>query len=460
VTKVSNFKKKIKTERDLAIHVVYLCEKENMYSHVAWSQSLSGLDFDQREKKFAMELSLGTLRRKATIDYVIEKYANRKTSEIDALTLNVLRTAIYQIYFMGSVPNHSAVNEAVESCKRLGSTKSSGFVNAVLRKISKSILEDELEKLSFDEATNLSIKYSYPKWIVERWIDVLGIEGASMMCESQNEQPCVSARLNMIKSNKDEIIKEIEKDGIKIRSGKYLPEAVILEDVNVIENHESFKKGYFTIQDESSMFVAHILDPKPDWKVADVCSAPGGKATHIAEVMNDQGFIVACDVNAKRVSMVKDVVKRLELKSVKVAQCDARDISEKFECNFDAVLVDAPCSGLGVLSRRADSRWRKQVQDVGELSKIQYEILESACKLLKRGGTLVYSTCTVEPEENQNLIYKFLSNHQEFKPVPIKENLVKISSHFSDVEAGQFFIQFLPYKDRIDGFFICKMERL
>ena len=460
MTKALNFKNKIKNGRDLAIQVVYLCEQEDMYSHVAWSQSVYGRDYDQREKKFAMELALGTLRRKATLDYVIQRYSKRKTADIDPLTLNVLRTALYQMYFMGSVPKHSAVDEAVNSCKCLGNSKASGFVNAVLRKASAIDLEAELDSLSFDEATNMSIRHSYPKWIVERWIETLGADGAEMMCVAQNKQPCVSARLNLLRGDVDEVSKVLKDEGLTVHPGNYLPEAVVLEDVNPIEEYESFRSGHFTVQDESSMLVAHVLGAKPSWKVADVCSAPGGKATHIAELMEDRGFVLACDVNARRVQMVRDVVDRLKLESVKVEQCDAREISEKYDCDFDAVLVDAPCSGLGVLSRRADSRWRKQLQDVAELSQIQYDILESVCRLVKSGGVLVYSTCTVERAENQDLIGKFLSKHPEFRPYPVKRILNDISPHFSYLDDDQFFVQLLPYKDHVDGFFICKMEKL
>ena len=440
--------------RGIATYVVYLVETQNMYADVAFDRATGKEDIEFRDRRFAMEISMGTIRNLITIDWIIEKCSSRKIKNIDSISLSILRTSIYQIKYMSSVPDYSAVNEAVVLTKKLKVPYASGFVNAILRRAVSIDVPNEISNLELDEASKLSFSHSLPLWIVELFISNYGLEGASLLCAKCNEDPSISIRLNRLKGEFASVLDKINEDGIKTDPGIYFDECKRAKISKGLLQHDTFQKGYFTMQDESSSFVAHIMDPKPGYKVMDVCAAPGGKATHIAELMSDEGYILACDINGDRVNMINENANRLGISSIETMVLDATDIPSKYYDFFDAVLVDAPCTGLGVLARRADSRWKKKPEDIIELAKIQRTILESASKCVAPGGVLIYSTCTDTPQENQNQIKEFLSNHPEYSPSPIKNLVGSIP-----LQEHEYMLQLSPHIHDVDGFFICRMEK-
>ena len=446
--------------RAVAANSLLIYEKENIRAERAYEMATRGLNLERRERAFSLELAMGTIRRKLTLDFILSKFISRSIEQVDPSILSVLRTGAYQMFFMNSVPNYSAVDESVKLIKCSSLSWAAGFVNATLRKVANVNLEDEFASISSDINENISLKTSFPEWIVRHFAEEHGYDNAKRICECSNESPKIFARLNRLRGNFEEVMNILREDEIELEAGEYLPESAILTSFASLDKLSSFNKGCFSIQDESSMFVARALHPEENFKILDVCSAPGGKTTHVAELCNDLCEIIACDVSEERLKLVDESAKRLGLSSVKTQVCDGRWLPEEYYGSFDAVLVDAPCSGLGVLSRRADSRYRKRKEDIEKLSSIQSDILESASKCVKSGGTLIYSTCTIAKKENEKQIEKFLKTHSNFIGTPLYPHFSNLRKPIIGLKEEDYSFQFLPYIHNIDGFFIARIKRL
>jgi 16S rRNA (cytosine967-C5)-methyltransferase len=442
--------------REIALKILYDININNAYSNIALNRQIETYDLKKVEIAFITELVYGTIQWQLTIDYIIQKFSSIKIKKISPWIINILRLGVYQIIYLDRVPESAACNESVSLSKKYGHSTSSRFVNAVLRNIVRNKEVIEFPDKDKNLINFLSIKYSHPEWMVKEWVKRFGSVFTEELLISNNKLPDFCIRVNTLKITKDKLLEQFVQGGIDYEKGKYIEEAVIIKNPSGIAKIDAFKKGFFQIQDESSMLVAKILDPKPGELVMDICSAPGGKATHIAELMNNIGTVIARDVHLHKIALIKEAAKRLGINILKTELFDASEIDVNYLKAADKVLVDAPCSGLGIINRKPDIKWARSIEDKKELTALQLKILKNASEYVKYDGTLVYSTCTIEWEENEGVIKEFIKSNSEFYLEDLTPNL---SSKIIKATAKEGFIQLYPNIDKVDGFFIAKLKR-
>lgn len=442
-----------RNSREIALKILYQIHEEGAYANLALDKALfSCQDLDPRDKGLITEIVYGSVKNRGKLDYVLNQFAKIKVKKMDRWTRNILRMALYQIMFLDKVPDSAAVDEAVKLSKRYG--RSDKFVNAVLRNYLRGQEQIVWPDREQDVIQYLAVQYSFPVWMVQRFVQQYGAEQAEQLCQWFNQPAALWIRTNTLMISRKVLKEQLEQKGIAVEESRYTPEGLkILSAVN-LHQLEEFQQGLFTVQDESSMLVALAAEPMPGQRVLDVCSAPGGKATHMAQLMKDDGVICACDIHQHRLDLIRENCKRLGMESVACYLQDGTQLTKRWKTPFDVVLCDVPCSGLGVLGRRPDARWSKDAADIETLCRVQKQILEQAAQLVTPGGTLIYSTCTITPEENQQMVQQFLAQHPEFY---LDETLPDCWLH---VEKGQEgYVQFLPFADQMDGFFIARMIR-
>lgn len=392
----------------------------------------------------------GTIKRKLTLDYIIENISGRKIKNIEAQIRNILRLAIYEIEYL-KTPEYAVLDSYVETAKKKGK-KQAGFVNAVLRKYlrEKDIIQYPDEKKNPSLA--LSIKYSHPQWLVKRWIKNYGFGEAEKICEFNNLVPELTLRVNTLKISKKKLKELFDENKIEFSESLICTECLNIAHQGKITDLAGYKEGYWSIQGIPSVFASIALSPNENENVLDVCAAPGGKTTHIASLMHNKGHITALDSSTKRIEKIKENCKRLDVSCVDTICEDATKFSPQ-GILFDRILIDAPCSNTGVLGKRFDARYKKTEKDIKNLTKIQYTILSNVSNYLKKGGVLVYSTCSIEPEENVLLIKRFLSENKNFK----FDEILPYLPWKSNRDEG--FIQILPSGHNLEGFFIARIKR-
>ncbi len=430
--------------REVALKVLYKIDKEQAYSNIELNEQIrqNRKNLDEKDIGLISELVYGVTTWRLTLDEIIKKYSKIKLKKISPWIINILRMGIYQIIFLDKIPKSAAVNESVNLAKRYGHSSSSNFVNAILRKVEKTDYDDffEIE----DDIDRISKTTSMPKWIVEELVKGNGIKIAEQICKNSNLKPNITIRVNRLKIAKKELIQKLEQKGIECKEPENeemnTQDFLILSKVKNIENLQEFKDGFFTIQDLSAGQAAKILDPRPVEMVLDACSAPGGKTTYLAELMENKGKIKAWDIHEHRTKLVEQNANRLGINIIETQVKDATQYDKNLDEKFDKILLDVPCLGIGVIKRKPDIKWQRKPEDIEEITLIQRKILENCSKYLKKGGTLVYSTCSILKEENEEIVIKFLSENKQFEIDG--ENMVNI----------------LPNKEK-DGFFICKIYR-
>ena len=427
--------------REIILKTLYDIDYNEAYSNIALNKQLKQaqkdkIKIDKRDVGFISEIVYGTVSWKLTIDEIIKKYSNIKIKKISPWILNILRMSIYQIVFLDKVPKSAAVHEGVNLAKRYGHRSSTNFVNAILRKIDKKDYEEFFEIK--DNVEKISKITSMPEWIVEKLLKQEYVNKVEKICKNSNIRPKIYIRINSLKTNKQKLINKLKEENIKYEDTDS-EDFLELKDIRNVESLDSFKQGLYTIQDKQAGQVAVILNPKPNEKVLDACSSPGGKTTYLAELMKNQGEIFAWDLYDHRVKLVKDAYTRLGINIIKEEKRDASIYDEKYFETFDKILLDVPCLGLGVLKRKPDIKWQRKPEDIEKITKIQKTILQNCSKYLKKGGELVYSTCSILKDENEKIIENFVENNKNFK---IKKQL----STFQN--------------EKTDGFFICKMEKI
>ena len=439
--------------REVALKTLHRINNEGAYSNIALDEEISknAQKLNAKDIGLISEIVYGVITWKLTIDEIIKKYSKIRLKKISPWILDILRLSIYQIVFLDKIPKSAAVNEGVNLAKRYGHRSSSGFANAILRKVEKQDYEDF--KNIKDEKERLSKQYSMPLWIIEELMgEGLELEKIEEICISSNIRPKVSIRINTLKTNKEELKHILENENIKATDG-ILKDFLVLDKAKNIEKLESFKNGLFTVQDEAAGLTSLILDPKKGESILDACSSPGGKTTYIAQLVENEGQIIAFDIHEHRTRLVEQNAKRLGVNIIETKVQDASKFEEKYVNKFDKILLDVPCLGIGVLKRKPDIKWQKKKEDVKEISEIQYKILENCTKYLKPKGELVYSTCSILKEENENLIKRFLQKNKEFKLEKI-ENIEE--EFFKKYLKNEQFLQVYQNK-KTDGFFICKL---
>ncbi|WP_078430685.1 16S rRNA (cytosine(967)-C(5))-methyltransferase RsmB [Alkalihalobacterium alkalinitrilicum] len=445
---------KMKTVREVALDVLLQIEKNQAYSNLLLNQTVQKSNLDPRDVGLLTEIVYGTVQRRDTLDFYLEPFIKKGKKKLEDWVLVLLRLSLYQMVYLDRVPDRAIVHEAVTIAKRRGHQGISGMVNGVLRNIRRQELRsfDEIK----DETSRLAISTSHPLWLVKRLIKQYGTEVAEQICLTNLQPPQVTVRVNQTKVTVDEAMELLQGEGVDVERGHLSDDALIIKKGNVTHTN-AFQNGIFTIQDESSMLVARALGLKEGMNVLDCCAAPGGKSTHLAERMNDNGRVVALDLHEHKVKLIDQLSNRLDLKSVQGMAMDARLASSHFENeSFDAILVDAPCSGLGVIRRKPDIKWTKNAKDIEAIQKIQKEILTAVVPLLKQGGRLVYSTCTIDNSENEEMIQWFLDHFNEFTMDPSLND--RLPDHVSiNVEMNEGSLTILPHHFQTDGFFITSM---
>lgn len=393
---------KIDKIREMILIALYRIDKEDAYSNLVIDETINKNrdKLDIKDINFLSEIVYGTVTMKLSIDCIIQKYSKIKLKKISPWIINIMRMAVYQIIFLDKVPKSAAVNEAVNLSKKYGS-KSSGFVNSILRKIEKSDYE-EFTKIE-NTKERISKMYSMPEWIIQELKKDCKIEKIEEICKNSNMRPMTTIRANTLKITENDLCEELIKKKIKFEKCG-IENFLNIKEIKNLGNLDLLKQGMITVQDESAGKTAIILNPKPGEKVLDICSAPGGKTTHMAELMKNEGKIIAVDLYKSRLNLVKENANRLGIDIIETMEKDAQIYYEEFEEQFDKILADVPCLGIGVIRRKPDIKWKRKKEDLESIKIIQNKILTNCIKYLKKGGELVYSTCSILEEENDKMI--------------------------------------------------------
>lgn len=435
--------------RLVAIVVIEKVLNENAYSNIVLGMELNKSELNDKDKALVTEIVYGTLKYKYTIDKILCNYVKKGIDKLDSFVLNMLRISLYQIRFLDKVPSFAAVNEAVNLTKKKSNLGASKLVNAVLRNYLRETsakyynVDDEIERLCFE--------YSFTKSLVKLFIKQYGVLSAEEILKGLNYKPDVTVRVNTLKLTYEEIWEKLIENGYNVEKGNVAPEAIRIIRGKNIENNLLFNEGYITVQDESAMLTAPSMDLKPDQVVLDLCSAPGGKTTHIAEIMRNSGRIYAYDIHKNKLSLIEENIKRIGITNTTCDVIDATVYTEPlFEC-ADRVLIDVPCSGLGIIRKKPEIKWSKHINNIKSIIETQRKIMENASKYLKKGGVMVYSTCTLNKEENEGNIEWFIETHPEFKIQPVFFGELD-NIRYND--SGN--ITILP-NQYMDGFFIAKI---
>jgi len=441
--------------REAALKILIEINEKGAYSNLALNKYFSTFELRDIDRAFVTELVYGSVKWKLTLDRVIASYSKIKMEKLSPWILNILRMGAYQILKMTRVPQSAACNESVKLAGRYGHKASAGFVNAILRNIARSGSSLALPSKEVDLTGYLSVKYSYPKWLTEKFIAHFGAEFAESLLDAGNSTPELTVRANTLKVSPAELVGKLIEEGVEAHVGKYVSEAVIIKTPVSIAKLGAFQKGLFQVQDESSMLPARVLAPEPGELVLDACSAPGGKATHLAQLMQNKGAVVARDIYEHKLKLIDDTAARLGITIVKSELHDAALRDTKHEKAFDRVLLDAPCTGLGIIQRKPDIKWARETKDIESITALQKQLIHIVSHAVKPGGILVYSTCTVLPEENEEMVNTFLEQNNEFEADAISPYLpAELAAH-----ANGCMLQLFPNRDGIDGFFIARIKR-
>lgn len=441
--------------REGALMVLYEVNEKEAFSNIALNKELKNNSYKPLDKNLLTELVYGVLENQIYIDYVIGQFSTFNINKMNSYTLNLLRLGIYQLLFLDKVPSFAAVNETVNLSKKY-CKKTTGFINGVLRNIQRSEKNIKLPNPNKDMVKYLSVKYSHPEWLVKTFLENFDKDFAQELLKANNTKPELYVRINTLKIAIDDCIKLLSDEGYIVKQNPFIREAVAVKGMHSIEQSNVYKKGYIQIQDISSMLVGKILDPKEEDFVVDVCSAPGGKTTHIAQLMNNKGTIIARDIHDHKLKLVDRNAHRLGIKIISTENFSGSNLDEKLIDRADKVLVDAPCSGLGIIRRKPEIKYKKQAEDIESITALQYKILNNASKYVKIGGELVYSTCTIDTRENNCILKKFLDNNQNFI-------LINLNDKYKDFIPGEHekgTVQLYPNIHETDGFFISKIKRI
>jgi len=409
------------------------------------------------DRAFLTELTYGVIRWRGKLDWVIHHFSKIPLEKIELETLNILRLGLYQVLFLSRTPSSAAVNESVELAKRIRGKGGAGFVNAVLRSAIRQKDEIRHPDIVEDPALHISVAQSHPLWLVQRWIKEMGVEETLKICTFNNQISSLALRTNTVKLNQKELIEKLRGVELKPFPTTFSEEGIVLQDPPPTSELPFIKEGLYIIQDEASQLVTSILDPKPGERILDACAAPGGKTTHMAQKMEDRGEIYALDLSKGKLDLIEEMCQRLGIKIVRTIKTNAaQPLPIPKGMRFDRILADVPCSGFGTLRKNPDLKWRRGEKDIKRLSELQFSILSNLSVYVKEGGVLIYSTCTVFHEENEDGVEKFLEEHPEFELGRIDKVLPEKCHPFIQ---NRYFKTFPP-EDEMDGFFVARLIKL
>ena len=432
--------------RELALNTLLRIEEEGAYSNIAIDEALQRTSFNDADRRLFTTLVYGTLQYRDTLDYYLEPFVQHR---LDRDIRMLLRLSVYQIVYLTRIPSHAVVHEAVTISKQRHSKRVSGVVNGILRSLLREPLRsfDEIE----DPLKRLAIETSHPVWLIRRWYYQYGLEEAANIARMNNVPPPSTARVNTMKTTPKQVATRLREEGFDCEVSSTTDVSLRAMSGNFAQT-TAFKEGLLSVQDESSMLPVIALDPQRGETILDVCAAPGGKTAFIAEKMNDEGTIYAHDIYAHKIDTIDEQASRLGITSIEASVQDGRTLSERYEEeSFDRILIDAPCSGFGVIRRKPEIKYEREEKDIQRLAHLQWQIVEEAIPLLKQGGRLVYSTCTIDQLENDQIVQKIKKHYPEMA-------LIESPLHRM-LETKERAIQLFPHTIESDGFFIATFEK-
>jgi 16S rRNA (cytosine967-C5)-methyltransferase len=433
-----------------AVKLLNRIERSDAYLDKLLDAELRSDDLIGPDKALLAELVHGVMRWQGRLDWLLNRFTHGNFGKSEINVKNALRVALYQILFLDRLPHYAAVNEAVEFTKRLRGEKMGNLVNAVLRNIIRNLANIHYPSADEDLLQYLTVFYSHPAWLVKRWMQQFDRADLEKLLAANNEIPPITIRINRLRLAPSAFLALLDEQQIVYHGSSFIDFFVKVKSLTKIAQMDAFRSGYFSIQDESAALPVLLLSPQPGERVIDLCAAPGGKTTFIGELMNNTGEIVAVDKYLHKLEQLKTSCERLGLTLVKPLPADSAIVETE---PAPKVLVDAPCSGLGVLRKKPDIRWKRQPEDIPRLAELQKKLLENAARLTQKGGVLVYSTCTIEPEENENIVRFFLERHPEFS-IDDPSKFVNKS-----VTTPEGFVATLPQRHQLDGSFAVRLVR-
>ena len=437
--------------RGLAIKILNRIDRTDAYLERMLDNEMKSTEMSGPDKALLYEIVHGVVRWQGRLDWILNGFYKGTFSKAIPNLKNALRVALYQVLFLDRVPDYAAVNEVVEFVKKLQGQKPADLVNAVLRNIIRSKNSIRYPDPEEDLLGYLTAYYSHPSWMVKRYLARFGREDTEKLLTTNNEKPYLTLRINALKTKPDEFKTLLESVGLKYRQGAYLPEFFKLQNLTNITAWDLYAKGYFNIQYESAGLASRLLDVEEGHRVLDMCAAPGGKTAYIAALMHSRGEVVAVDRFESRLKLLQKNMTRLNVDCVRIVEADALEYKS---LPFDRVLVDAPCSGTGTLSKKPDIKWKKDLFDIRNLNVVQYKLLTKAASLVKVGGVIVYSTCSIEPEENFDIVKKFIDENSNFRFENARERFPE------ELVDENGCIQTLPHIHKTDGAFAARLVRV
>jgi len=405
-------------------------------------------------RAFLRELAYGVLRWRNRLDWLLSHCSDRPLETLTPAVRNLLRLGVYQLFFMDHIPPHAAVSETVRLAKQVAHAGVASYVNAVLRAMERQRGALSLPEAHEDLLAYLTITQSHPRWLVERWLARYSSQQTMAICEANNLRPPLVVRVNLLRITRERLLDSLAADGCEARACRYAPDAVFMVSHASLIELESYRQGWFTVQDEAAILCGHLLSPQPHEWVLDACAAPGGKATQAAEAMADLGTVLCLDHSYQRINLVEENARRLGLRSLRCLIGNAEQI--EFKRPFERILLDAPCSGLGVLRRHPDAKWRKGPELITAMARQQAALLDHLCRFVKPDGLLLYVTCSTEAEENQHIVESFIDRHPHYTLEAIDNDLSDAARIFARHE-GWF--QSWPGPAGLDGFFAARLRR-
>ena len=439
--------------REQIVNLLVEIERDKSYAQLALKNELKKVTGP--DKGFMTEVVYGTLKYQIKLDYIINQFSKTPVRKMKPLIRQILRMSVYQLMYLDKVPASAVINEAVKITKKRKFQALSGFVNGVLRNIERGKAEIKYPNMGQNPIHYFSIMYSLPEWMISVWLKSYDFAKVEAICQALNERAKVCARVNTLKTSKEAVVKVLAEEGVEVLPGEFLEEAMYLKNVDDLQNMASFKAGKWTVQDESAMLVAKVVSPQKGERILDLCSAPGGKSIHMAELMGNEGEIISCDIHPHKLELIAKNAERMGVTIIKPTLQDGTVCNEAFIESFDRVLVDAPCSGLGIMKRKPDIRYNKEAEDIEDIAAIQRELLKQAIKYVKPGGTLVYSTCTISKIENEEMV-DFMVNTLGLELNKLVDTIPKVLQNEIEKES---MIQILPQVAGTDGFFIANLKK-
>jgi 16S rRNA (cytosine967-C5)-methyltransferase len=447
------------TPRQVALQILSSVERRDAYVHIVLGNYLERTSLEQRDKGLVTELVYGTLRRRLTLDWVIEQFSRYPLEKLAVPLRNNLRMAIYQILFLDNIPAAAACYEAVELAKSFGHKGTAALVNGILRSVLREPQRSDYihAAQSMERAEGISLVHSHPLWLVEHWVEELGLEETDKLCGANNLSPTTFFRTNTLKTDRQSLLNHLRSEGLGAEPGRFAPEAIRVSHVASITALQAFQLGQVVVQDEASMLPTHALAPSPGELCYDLCAGLGGKTLHMGEFMQDKGRILAFDLHPGKLELLRKTAIRLGITNVNTIKADAAQLDSRYLGKANGVLLDAPCSGWGVLRGKPDIRWRIKPETVRALVDLQRRLLVSAYQCLAPGGRLVYSTCTINRAENEDNVAWLLEKYPGLQLLDIRERLPQGADLSLDL--GEKTLQLMPHKHGTDGFFLAALRK-